>query len=170
MGLWKRGTPEVGDIVGYVPDEEAAPSFKRVIAVGPAEIDVDSDGALTVNGEPAWREGESLSALSAPGCGIGDIETEVQRWGASVVDVLPGGTGFSPVTVPPGSFYLLGDNRPASSDSRHVGPITEERILGVVTRVLWGRFLFRFDQLGAHWAKVALKGSLNSRRKPVSGF
>lgn len=139
VGLWKWGNPQVGDVVGYIPDEESALSFKRLIAVGPAEIGVGADGGLLVDGVPVQNHGVSSSAFSAPGCGQGELETVVEHWGSSEVEVLPGGTSFTEVTIPAGSVYLLGDNRPASSDSRHVGPISKDRILGVATRVLWAR-------------------------------
>jgi signal peptidase I len=64
---------------------------------------------------------------------------QTESWGARSGEVFAGGTAITAVVVPPGSVYLLGDNRPGSSDSRHLGPISEEQILGVVSRVLWSR-------------------------------
>ncbi len=37
----------------------------------------------------------------------------------------------SPITVPPGTFFVAGDNRPHSSDSREFGPIALEDFIGV---------------------------------------
>ena len=39
-----------------------------------------------------------------------------------------------PITVPDGTYYLLGDNRGASDDSRFWGPVPEDWILGRVER------------------------------------
>jgi signal peptidase I len=42
-----------------------------------------------------------------------------------------------PYLVPPGEFYLLGDNRADSCDSRYWGPIKGSTILGKVLLVVW---------------------------------
>jgi signal peptidase I len=42
-----------------------------------------------------------------------------------------------PYRVPPGDFYLLGDNRAISCDSRYWGPIKGSSIVGKVVLVWW---------------------------------
>jgi signal peptidase I len=42
-----------------------------------------------------------------------------------------------PYLVPPGEFYLLGDNRSDSCDSRYWGPITGSSIIGKVVLLWW---------------------------------
>jgi signal peptidase I len=42
-----------------------------------------------------------------------------------------------PYRVPPGEFYLLGDNRSDSCDSRYWGPIEGSTIIGKVVLVWW---------------------------------
>ncbi|HEV2252959.1 MAG TPA: signal peptidase I [Streptosporangiaceae bacterium] len=42
-----------------------------------------------------------------------------------------------PYRVPPGEFYVLGDNRTDSCDSRYWGPITGSSIIGKVVLTLW---------------------------------
>ncbi len=41
------------------------------------------------------------------------------------------------ITVPPGTWFLLGDNRGASDDSRIWGPVPTKAILGIVTYRYW---------------------------------
>jgi signal peptidase I len=46
---------------------------------------------------------------------------------------------FGPVIVPPDSVFVMGDNRPASSDSRGLGPIPVDDIVGRAFVVFWPR-------------------------------
>lgn len=42
-----------------------------------------------------------------------------------------------PVTLGTGEYFLMGDNRDSSNDSRRVGPIGRRDIIGRAARVLW---------------------------------
>jgi signal peptidase I len=50
---------------------------------------------------------------------------------------IPDATSRHPYRVPPGEFYLLGDNRTDSCDSRYWGPIKGTSIVGKVVLVWW---------------------------------
>jgi signal peptidase I len=50
---------------------------------------------------------------------------------------LPIASAQRPYRVPPGEFYLLGDNRAISCDSRYWGPVKGSTIIGKVVLVLW---------------------------------
>ncbi len=43
----------------------------------------------------------------------------------------------APTVVPPGAFYVLGDNRAHSDDSRRFGPATSSQIVGRAVMGLW---------------------------------
>jgi signal peptidase I len=50
---------------------------------------------------------------------------------------IPDASSQHPYRVPPGDFYVLGDNRAISCDSRYWGPITGSSIVGKVVLVWW---------------------------------
>ncbi|PZR74481.1 MAG: signal peptidase I [Chthoniobacterales bacterium] len=43
---------------------------------------------------------------------------------------------FGPIVVPPDQYFMMGDSRDNSADSRFIGPVPREKILGRVPRVL----------------------------------
>jgi signal peptidase I len=50
---------------------------------------------------------------------------------------IPDASSRHPYRVPPGEFYVLGDNRAMSCDSRYWGPIKGSSIVGKVMLVWW---------------------------------
>lgn len=56
---------------------------------------------------------------------------------------------FAPYTVPPDTYFMMGDNRANSQDSRSqaVGPVPREKIVGKAFVILWPPS--RFEWLGA---------------------
>ncbi|HLX46871.1 MAG TPA: signal peptidase I [Streptosporangiaceae bacterium] len=50
---------------------------------------------------------------------------------------IPDASSQHPYRVPPGEFYVLGDNRAISCDSRYWGPIRGSTIVGKVVLVWW---------------------------------
>jgi signal peptidase I len=51
--------------------------------------------------------------------------------------VLKDTSNFGPIKIPAGSYFMLGDNRSASSDSRHWGAISGDNIFGIIAARIW---------------------------------
>lgn len=157
VSLLHRADPQRGDIV--VLDSSAAGErlVKRVIGVPGDQIAL-LQNHLYVNGKAADyrytqvtgirddREDPALYAMEQ----TGQLSHAV-RWSIAA----QGHTrDFGPVTVPPGQYLLLGDNRDNSADSRYFGFFPRHEITGRATRVALSldpanHYLPRADRWGA---------------------
>ena len=52
-------------------------------------------------------------------------------------DGLASCTFARPITVPAGAYYMMGDNRPDSEDSRYWGPVPRGWIIGKAFLTYW---------------------------------
>lgn len=106
---YKVGSPKRGDIVILVDPMGSNDDFvKRVVAL-PGEIISLKNGETYIN----------FKKLDEPYVN-GDQSAD----------------NLGPLRVPDGEYFVMGDNRPVSMDSRRFGPIPKEDILGKVV-VLW---------------------------------
>lgn len=144
---------EPGDVVLYDPDpaHTALPWIKRVVAVAGQRVAI-RDGALFVDGEPAAVgpiRTERLS-IDAECAHAGPVDLRDERFGSRTVAIRVAPGELADQTVPDGHIFVLGDNRPASLDSRRHGPVPIARVRGVVLGVVlpWSRCGLDLKRLG----------------------
>lgn len=127
------GAPQRGDVMVFrFPKDPSIDYIKRVVGV-PGDRVVYRDKTLFVNGEkvaqvPAGRYIGTGSGLSYSGAGV-------RRENLSGVEhdilVMPRQRGAnSDVTVPEGHYFVMGDNRDNSNDSRYWGFVPDENLIG----------------------------------------
>jgi signal peptidase I len=133
--------PERGDIVVCLSPEDGRRLVKRVVAK-PGDTVEMRHNVLFLNGTPlAYSEtdldyGERVPEERSAGSRFAIEELDET---AHPVMALPGVRAmrdFGPVTVPAGKYFLLGDNRDLSRDSRYFGLVGRESILGQARAVL----------------------------------
>nr|BAH89740.1 signal peptidase I [uncultured bacterium]BAH90542.1 signal peptidase I [uncultured bacterium] len=129
--------PERGDVVTFPSPKDEQLLVKRIVGI-PGDVVSLRNNELTINGVTAsyaTLEGEAVpvGSVSGPrGCRflresiLGD-ERMIMLEPPSLAS---GVTSFGPVTVPDGEYLMLGDNRDNSHDSRYIGFVARERILG----------------------------------------
>jgi signal peptidase I len=134
-------SPERGDVMVFFPPHEERYFIKRVVGLPGDEIHV-LNGVLYINGdkmtqkvladeEPAPRSVVMTEDLTG-------VEHAMQK------RLLPTrlSQNFTAV-VPEGHYFMMGDNRDNSSDSRVWGPVPEDRIVGraFARWMFWDKFL-----------------------------
>jgi len=131
--------PERGDVVVFrLPTNDKIDYIKRLVGLPGDTIEVKS-GVLYINGEPVKRERiEDFVSKDEYG--------NVRRM-PQYRETMPGGKSYTtldtrfngdldnygPVTVPPGHYFMMGDNRDNSQDSRVsyvVGFVPAENLIG----------------------------------------
>jgi signal peptidase I len=140
LATW--GDPRRGDVVVFISPADGMRLVKRVVGL-PGDV-VSMDGErLSVNGAPvdySPLRTAGLSALVGAGPGNEALFAE-EHLGAHphAIMILPERGAmrtFGPVRVPPGSYFMMGDNRDNSNDSRFIGCVARDRILGRATAVI----------------------------------
>jgi signal peptidase I len=121
--------PQRGDIVVFkLPKDNSTDYIKRVVGLPGDRVQM-IDGRLNINGKPVERE--ALPDIVTRNV-FGD-ETRVARW----KETLPNGVSYetldlnpnsfedntSVYEVPAGHFFMMGDNRDNSTDSRVLGAV-----------------------------------------------
>ncbi len=128
--------PERGDVVTFPSPKNEQLLVKRVVGI-PGDVVALQDNVLTINGEKAsytTLEGEAVPPGSIGGPYPFRFLTETILGSTRMIMLEPsnlsGVTSFGPVTVPEGQYLMLGDNRDNSHDSRYIGFVARDRILG----------------------------------------
>ena len=138
QALIEFGKPERGDIIVFrFPEDEEKDFIKRIVGT-PGDTVQLRNKAVLVNG--VELNDKSFTQRIDPGVIDGSINSR---------------DNFGPVTVPEDSYFVMGDNRDQSLDSRFWGFVREDKIRGKAFRIYWswsgqGQMMewVRWDRIG----------------------
>jgi len=146
--ILETGEPERGDVVVFrLPQNPSINYIKRVVGL-PGDTIVYEDHRLTINGELVELE-RSPDATPAEPVYLEHLDARMHEIlitnSYSVKDGI--------YTVPAGHYFVMGDNRDNSKDSRFIEAIPESHLVGEAVRV-W----MHMDGLSwPRWDRVGLK-------------
>jgi len=140
--------PEIGDIVVFTPplsaveeEQQGPPEDKCIAGEKQQESGQVCPLAESVHAEQAFIKrvvagpGDELKVVN--GIPIVNGEKVEGDW-----ETVPCGHGYgcdfpTPITVPDDSYFMMGDNRPGSDDSRFWGPVPRDWIIGHAVATYW---------------------------------
>jgi signal peptidase I len=150
---WHLDDPRRGDLVTLrFPNDRSKLFIKRVVGLPGEKVEI-GDKLVKINGQPL-REPYAQYFAAATSPGQADFSRDDRRppWG--------------PKTMPTGQYFVLGDNRDNSLDSRYFGSVPREDILGRVRLVYWSVDASRaefsreshiFEPIRVRWRRIGLR-------------
>lgn len=113
---YRIGEPARGDVIVFrAPPTYKDEFIKRIIALPGEEVSI-SRGKIYINGRELEEEYLPKDTQVTPGRYLQEGQS---------------------ITVPANSYFVLGDNRSQSLDSRNIGPIERQYITGRAWFVYW---------------------------------
>ncbi len=140
ISLVKLDNPQRGDVVTFTSPEDGVRLIKRIVGI-PGDTLQMKDEVLWVNGVPAtYTDVQTFSERVAPGQFVPAIKlTEQAASRQRTVQVMPQVRAlrdFGPVVVPADNYFMLGDNRDNSADSRYIGFVPRRLLIGRAHHIL----------------------------------
>lgn len=133
--------PQRGDIVVFFSPHDGMRLVKRIVGLPGDTIEL-RDNTLVINGQtveyraiseellrdvpPAERTGRVFATEQLPG----------QIHAVAGNPAVPAKRSFAATQVPDGHYFMMGDNRDDSFDSRYWGTVERKRIIGRATAVV----------------------------------
>ena len=132
----ETGSPKRGDVIVFrLPSDPGINYIKRVIGL-PGDKIVYERQRLTINGETMDLKMDADDSFGVP-VYIEDLDGRVH-------DILITNSQMSTrdgmYRVPEGQYFVMGDNRDRSRDSRFIGAIPEKFLVGEAVRI-WMHFV-----------------------------
>jgi signal peptidase I len=147
--------PQRGDIVVFrEPTLESLDLIKRVIGI-PGDHISYINKILYINGHKVSQHFEKMSIdkeLNFPPAPVIQYQENLFGKMHAMQTTNISSKDFYDIVVPPGNYFMMGDNRDFSADSREWGFLPDKNIIGKATRIIlsvdWNKKDIRYDRFG----------------------
>lgn len=152
------GEPKRGDIALFrYPNDISILYVKRVVGL-PGDHVVYRDKVLTINGKVMWQASIGMDLDISSGFSM-PVQVKIEQLGdiTHKIFINPGRNLWNTVVdvvVPEGSYFMMGDNRDNSEDSRSWGFVPEENLVGKAFGI-W--MSWNPEKHGIRWNRIGTK-------------
>ena len=131
VSLVKLGDPERGDIIVFNSKVSGKRLVKRVVGT-PGDVISMTNNVLSINGEELKYITKKLNEhVDGSASSIDLIENLFDLEYSIRISKHPTkASSFAPISVPHGMYFALGDNRDNSADSRYIGFVPRDEVIG----------------------------------------
>lgn len=140
--LAEWGAPQRGEIVVFYSPADGTRLVKRVVGLPGDTLELRHNHVI-LNGQPVNYQApasDDVEGLKPTDLGSRVYARERLPGQIHPVAATPGVQAlrdFGPFTVPAGHFFMMGDNRDESFDSRYFGPVPRHSIVGRASGVVF---------------------------------
>ncbi|MES2864030.1 MAG: signal peptidase I [Bacteroidota bacterium] len=140
LKAFNNSNPNYGDIVIFQKKDSANPWIYRIVALPNDKLEIQNN-FLVINGKKCKTT--FIKETKSQGFAVNEYEEELPNGHKHRIHSLKKPldvqlNSINKITIPPNSYFLIGDNRDNAMDSRFIGVIKREEILAKVIFGLWG--------------------------------